>query len=107
MEAILQALKDILVFFKGIAVDRQYVVSFEQANPQQGSTIQSQCNAIGLKNTGTSVIWINNLYPIYPNESFIIDGNQREKDVTTYNYTFDHSVAGTRDSLVIIRKTMK
>lgn len=107
MEAILHHLKDIFEFFKKFAKEQEYIVSFEQANPAQGNTITSDCNTIGLKNVGTSVVWINNVYPIYPQDSFIIDGNQREKDVTVYNYYFNHDVPGTTDKLVIVRKTLK
>lgn len=109
MEAILAA---ILKFFQDLfGSDRAYKVSFEvKTNLQDGTTIKANCNEIGFKNTGTSIVWINSIYPIYPNEPFSANGNWREIDTTIYNFKFLDSAGNAAtpplvNSLVIIRKT--
>lgn len=98
MEALLSLIRSTF------GTEKKYKVSFElRTNLQDGTTIKSECNEIGFKNTGTSTVWINNVYPIFPNEPFSPGGNWNEMDTTVYNFKF-LPVSGLTNSLVIIRK---
>lgn len=60
----------------------QYKIEIQQYF--QSTRISSNCNAISILNTSTTVpFWVNNVR-IIPGNQFVIEGNENELDATEY-----------------------
>lgn len=63
-------------------------------------TIQSNCNAIAFINSGAIPVTIDK-FVLAPGASLSIDGNEQEKNITSYRITFGGLTTGV---LTVVRK---
>jgi len=79
---------------------KKYVIDITVLN--QNNTVASDCNAITFVNTGVGTVKIND-FVLAVNTSLVIEGNENEIDITSYQVMFP-SNAG---NLTIFRKYYK
>jgi len=75
----------------------KYRIDFQ--NIYKGQQVESNCNEIGFKNLGTATVMVGSV-PLLSNQSFTVNGNLGEIDITVYNIQFQ---GGTKN-LLITRK---
>jgi len=69
------------------------------------SFIQSNCNSITFTNLGTATAYIDQQVPLLQNQSLSIPGNECEITNHVFQVTFDTSISGTTNNLLVILKT--
>jgi hypothetical protein len=80
-----------------------YDVTFQgYATP---SFVQTNCNTITFINLGTATAYIDQQVPILQNQSFSIEGNECEITNHVFQITFDTTVPGTYNNVLVVLKS--
>jgi len=69
------------------------------------SFIQTGANSVTFTNLGSATAYIDQQVPLLQNQSFSIDGNECEITNHVFQVTFDTSVSGATNNLLVILKT--
>jgi hypothetical protein len=82
---------------------KEYDITFQ--GYATSSFIQTNCNSVTFTNLGTATAYIDQLVPLLQNQSLTIDGNECEITRHIFQVTFDTSVSGATNNLLVILKS--
>lgn len=79
---------------------KKYIIEITVLN--QNNSVSSNCNAITFLNTGVGTVKIND-FVLAANVSLVIEGNENEMDITSYQVMFPNNAG----NLTIFKKIYK
>ena len=82
---------------------KEYDITFQGYST--ASFISTNCNSVTFTNLGTATAYIDQLVPLLQNQSLSIPGNECDITKHIFQVTFDTSISGTTNNLLVILKT--